>query len=632
MLYCNGLFLCFLCLFSFGIHANELPEKKTDTKPIESIEVLGKKHKKDCFKFNNSEYLFIDEIVNQTKTISTLLSNMSGVDLNGQGGLLQVISVRGLSGSRVQNHFSGIKINSERRAGTSTSFIDSFFIDNIEVIKGNGASYYGSGAIGGVVQMMPKQFNEFQLNSSYVFQNKHLVNKLAWGNGDISVGLSYQKANNSTSSSGTLLNDHFEQLSANVIFNFDLTDRIRGHFMMMPSMSRNIGKANSDDYNNNKKTTYPKDDHYISQIALFSQDWQFNFAVHKQALNTQVLRFNKRENNVSTGSTDYSFNYQRDVEIGELSTRMGLDYQYRSGVKSLEKINNLKNDSSIFNVNLNGKQYDTAIYADVNHKIKDLIVSLGTRGNLIKQSAINNISYKDTHITNFTSLAYELNNNYMINLAVNRSFRFPTLSERFYTGTTGRGQTIGNQNLKSEVALNKELSINYQLKQDNFKFAIFENKIENYIERVHLSDNVRTYQNVKTAKLKGMEFSFYQTIYKNLSYQMSGHFLKGEDDYGNALANITPNKLQMILNYQETGYRFNVSIKHRFNKTRIAKGEQILKNINVVNVKYIYDLDDNISLSVWVDNLFNEDYFITSDNKSVKSTQRQIGFGINWRN
>lgn len=628
----KGLLVNSLCFLAFSIHADEIQKKNADIKPLESIEVIGKKHNIDYFKFNNSEYLFIDEIENQTKAISTLLSNMSGVDLNGQGGLLQVVSVRGLSGSRVQSQFSGIKINSERRAGAATSFIDSFFIDNIEVIKGIGASYYGSGAIGGVVQMTPKQFNEFQLNSSYVYQNKHLVNKLAWGNDDISLGLSHQKANNSTSSSGSLLNDHFEQLSANVIFNFDLTNNINGHFMMMPSLSRNIGKANSDDYNNKKITTYPKDDHYISQIALYSQGWQFNLAVHKHALNTQVVKFNKRENNVSTGSTDYSFNYQRDFEIGELATSMGLDYQYRSGVKSLEKISNLKNDSSFFNVNLDAKQYDTAIYANVNHKINDLILSLGARGNLIKQDTINNISHKDTHITNFTSLAYELNNNYMISFAVNRAFRFPTLSERFYTGTTGRGQTIGNQNLKSEKAFNKELSINYQLKQDNFKLALFENKIENYIERVHLSPNFRTYQNVKTAKLKGMEFSFYKALYNNFSYQMSGHFLQGKDDYGNALADIAPNKLQMLLNYQDTNYRLNITLKHRFNKSRIAKGEQNLKSINTVNAKYIYDLDDNISFSVWVDNLFNEDYFVTSDIKSVTSTERQIGLGLNWRN
>jgi len=621
-----------LCFVAFNMHANEIQGKNTDFKSLESIEVIGKKHNKDYFKFNNSEYLFIDEIINQTKTISTLLSNMSGVDLNGQGGLLQVVSVRGLSGSRVQNQFSGIKINSERRAGTATSFIDSLFVDHIEVIKGVGASYYGSGAIGGVVQMMPKQFNELQFNSSYVFQNKHLVNKLAWGNDDLSFGLSHQKANNSTSSSGELLNDHFEQLSANVIFNFDVTDNINGHFMILPSLSSNIGKANSDDYNNKKITIYPKDNHYISQIALYSQDWQFNLAVHKQALNTQVVRFHKRENNVSTGSTDYSFNYQRDFKIGELATRMGLDYQYRSGVKSLEKILNLKNDLSSFNVNLDAKQYDTAVYADVNHKINDFILSVGARGNLIKQSTRKNVNYKDTHITNFTSLSYELNKNYMISFAYNRAFRFPTLSERFYTGTTGRGQTIGNQNLKSEVAFNKELSFNYQLEQDNLKLSIFENEMDNYIERTHLSPNVRTYQNVKSAKIKGLEFSFYQTLYKNFSYQLSGHFLQGKDEYGNALADISPNKLQMHLNYQQTRYRLNISIKHRFNKTNIAKGEQGLKNINMINAKYIYDLDDNISLSVWVDNLLNEDYFVTLDDKSVKSTQRQIGLGLNWRN
>jgi len=51
-------------------------------------------------------------------TVTDIVTETAGVSKNGQGGRLQVFSIRGLSPQRILNLVSGVRINSERRAGS----------------------------------------------------------------------------------------------------------------------------------------------------------------------------------------------------------------------------------------------------------------------------------------------------------------------------------------------------------------------------------------------------------------------------------------------------------------------------------------------------------------------------------
>ena len=57
-------------------------------------------------------------------TVTEMVSETSSVSENGQGGLFQTYSVRGVSRQRVMTLISGMRLVSERRAGVSASFLD----------------------------------------------------------------------------------------------------------------------------------------------------------------------------------------------------------------------------------------------------------------------------------------------------------------------------------------------------------------------------------------------------------------------------------------------------------------------------------------------------------------------------
>ena len=64
------------------------------------------------------------ELAVPASTPAELAAHTSSVSENGQGGLFQVLSVRGVSRHRVRTLLAGVPLAAERRAGVSASFVD----------------------------------------------------------------------------------------------------------------------------------------------------------------------------------------------------------------------------------------------------------------------------------------------------------------------------------------------------------------------------------------------------------------------------------------------------------------------------------------------------------------------------
>ncbi len=64
--------------------------------------------------------------------------------------------LRGLAGGRTLLLVDGARVATERRAGSSGSFIDPFSLASVEVSRGPGSVAYGSDAFGGVIHAIPR--------------------------------------------------------------------------------------------------------------------------------------------------------------------------------------------------------------------------------------------------------------------------------------------------------------------------------------------------------------------------------------------------------------------------------------------------------------------------------------------
>ncbi len=95
----------------------------------------------------------------QTRLPSNLvqaLENVAGVNQVSEG-QAAVPAVRGLAGGRTLILIDGARVNSERRAGASATFLDPEILEGVEVARGPGSVAYGSDAFGGVIAVTTKK-------------------------------------------------------------------------------------------------------------------------------------------------------------------------------------------------------------------------------------------------------------------------------------------------------------------------------------------------------------------------------------------------------------------------------------------------------------------------------------------
>ncbi len=95
-----------------------------------------------------------------TRSLGEVLANEPGVDWRTQGnygGAVEEIHIRGMSGNATQVRVNGVTLNSPSVGVADVSRIPLNNIERVEVVKGSGSVLYGSGAMGGTVNIITKR-------------------------------------------------------------------------------------------------------------------------------------------------------------------------------------------------------------------------------------------------------------------------------------------------------------------------------------------------------------------------------------------------------------------------------------------------------------------------------------------
>ncbi|MBC6445200.1 MAG: TonB-dependent receptor [Alphaproteobacteria bacterium GM202ARS2] len=94
-------------------------------------------------------------------SLGELLWGVPGVTINGSGRLVgEQPNIRGMSGDRIVIRLDGARKNFSN-VHRGRFFIDTEMVKQVEVLRGPGSSYHGSGAIGGVIQLETKSASDF---------------------------------------------------------------------------------------------------------------------------------------------------------------------------------------------------------------------------------------------------------------------------------------------------------------------------------------------------------------------------------------------------------------------------------------------------------------------------------------
>jgi hemoglobin/transferrin/lactoferrin receptor protein len=182
------------------------------------------------------------EIVNQKQielsssfTVSDVLNQEPGVAMARDGVWATGINIRGLSQQRIVMLVDGNRIETATDLMASMSFFDVDDIERIEVIKGASSSLYGTGAMGGIVNVITKgaYFNSSKyfngsFNAGYSSVNELFTRKLAFKSGSkrwyASISGSMRDANDVNTPEGIIDNSQFEDKSISASFGFKVKE------------------------------------------------------------------------------------------------------------------------------------------------------------------------------------------------------------------------------------------------------------------------------------------------------------------------------------------------------------------------------------------------------------------------
>lgn len=591
-------------------------------------------------------------LVAPLNTNDVLLQSPS-VSLNGQGGQIQSISIRGYSRWRIQTLLDGVPIVSDRRAGSSIGFVPPDFIASATVLPGAASTYLGSGAIGGAVNL---HFGEIQTPHlrvgyssnqqmkalSYAGSTRHADNsnslteesKTDWN-------ISYRSADNGEDANGNSLLDQFEQTG--LFLRHRPEDSVIKEAWTLYSDNNDIGKSSSD-FPESRITTYPDNTHWLGKIAFESHLFTGNVWWHKSSLDTSVLRPESRINDSENKAFDYGFNISTDTHLKDWDLNWQLQVTGRDGVVADEReftltlkesalpdttppsfiINAFEPELAYEVRTLDASEITSAAVADASRQWQSLSLALGARVDWQRQSDDSgaNTFQSSTAKTNinlsgYLGANYQLSQHWAAGMYVSSAFRNPSLTERFFAGETPRGTVLGSLKLETEQALNMQASVAYSSEQLQGSIEVFNQKIDNYIERIMVAEDVLQYSNLDSATIEGVSYQLsWQSHNDALDARLSGMWISGEDDLGNSIADIPANSQRLDLGVQWQAMRLFAVFAYRASKTDIADGERALDEVFTLDMGADWQLNERIQLQASWRNLTNQQYYTSADDKA----------------
>jgi iron complex outermembrane receptor protein len=564
-------------------------------------------------------------------TLTEMVVEVPGVAENGQGGLFQVYSIRGVSRQRVLTLLEGTRVVSDRRAGVSASFIEPQLLESVDVVRGPSSTYYGSGALGGVVQLFPRRFTSLEVRAGYESQGDENYQALGWGTDGWSLGLARRDAGSAETPDGETIPSGFSQYSGTLRRVWE-TEGFEWNVLVVGSAGRDIEKA-STDYPA-RETIYPEENHLMARLGLTADSgWTLSAWAHPNDLVTEVLQVGDSLTSVENESVELGGSWQQRYRRKDAgSVAVGVDYFGRRGVSSTESIRDLTGVvGDEFLQTLDDAEEDqVGVYGAVEWNMAKVSAVAGLRGTWQRQENSGASSADDSAASGFVGLVTSLGQGFELAANLGAGLRFPTLSERFFSGTTGRGGVVGNPDLDSERSLSFDLGLRWYGERLFVTAAVFRNEIDDYIERIEIEEDLLTFVNLTSGTIEGLELQATYSFRPSLSLTLGGHLMDGEAEDGTPLADIPANRLDSSLRQQGDRWGSRVRWEYREEKTEVGSGEKPIPSVLLLSANLSFALNERLTLILTGDNLLDEKYFSSADRKVPLSAGRSIGLAVAW--
>ena len=550
-----------IILDQISISASKVPTelKKTGS----SVTIITKDD------IENSNELFLIDYLNNIAGIS--------VDQNGPPGMLSGINIRGSSARYAKVFVDGIDITNTSST-QAAPYLAKFLLNNverIEILKGNQSSLYGSQAIGGVINLTTNKPNKDGFSSSFSAEYgsystsnlNYSINNRTERN-DLSLNFERFETDGFSATDKTSEDDGYQ----NTNINFNTRQYINENFSIDFGGFNLIEKGEFDAFGPSDSSEYLFKENANgvkiggNLISSFNHSLDYSY-------------YNSDRDNYGPNSWDnYKAKGKRKSYLYKASRKITDNYNFVGGIDITqdEALISSSNKSS----DLTGLFVENIF--DVND---DLTVTIGARQD-------SHSKFGD-HTVYRSTFAFR-NNGTTYRGSYGTGYRAPSLYELF-------AAIYGNENLKPETSQNIDIgfSTNIMATKMRLSGSIFNNTIE---DRIAFSGG--GYNQVTTKEERqGLEIDIDHEISDRYNSKFS--FANITDSDGDHVRKIPKNKLTYTLNSKITDKLKNTSTLTYVTE---LKDTVMLPDYSLINTKFIYNLNNDYSMSFRIDNLLDEQY------------------------
>ena len=598
-----------------------------------------------------------------SQSVAEILKQVSGLEIESTGGIgsAKRISIRGSNTNQVLVLLDGIPLNNQSSANADLSKIPTNIVEKIEIYEGGSSSKFGSGAIGGAINIITKRNfkNEYKLNLSGGTYGYFNVEPGISGNyKNLSFYLSYNSLQSKNNYNYNTLNTTGKQIIEQRI-NADI--KTRNFFSRLNYKYNNyFVSLNAQQFISNRGI--PGKTKALTAYARSKNNSVILSTNAKATFDNLIVELNGSYSNNITNNT----NMYPDNAPLKYRRYSRYDYQYRSNVEILNttiyytpfkwmniiagyngKLLNYSDKNFLPSLNPSAnkaKDISNGLFVHQEYKIKlpepfnKITFSPSVRYDEIRISS-RKLKRFEHQWSPSLSLYLSAGKKYQVffKSSISRSFRIPTFSDLFYQDV----RIEGKPDLLPEKSLNKEIGLGWQF--NNFGELKAEATYYNYtiedmiVWKLGSFEVFRPFNN--DAEITGQNYSLnYKFPNKNLSFTAGYTYLQPLDKNNHQTTHnkIIPYRPQHSFKSSiQFGYKnFTSKIDYRFvSKRYVTIANTVsLPSYQVIDLTLLQKIDfDKLktTLIFSVNNLANEHYEIIRG-YPIPGREFRIGIKLNY--
>ncbi|MCK8118313.1 TonB-dependent receptor [Pseudoalteromonas sp. 2CM37A] len=517
------------------------------------------------------------------RDLPTLLSTQVGFQINPNGGFGQTagVSLRGTGSGDTLILIDGVRTGSATLGQKALNNVPLNSIERIEIIKGSRAAVYGSDALAGVINIITRDANNLSLDATFGsddYQNYQVAGSVNSKDVTTSFNAGYEKTDGFDALQGVAPDDDGYE-NKNLGFKVNYSDEHYGDFKLLGQYSE--GYADYDSSFSPATSTVERGDFKNYQL---SAGWNKHYTNQSHAINVAF-------------ATDDSHDTSAFGENDFITKRVQLDY---NGQYNLSEVLNISGGVNWYNddVSHSSTQYDVqerdvlAVFIGAYYNSEKVLANLTVRQDDDEQ-------FGDE--TTYTAAAgYHLSEDATFRISQSTGFKAPTFNDLYFPAFPGFPPS-SNPELEPEKSLNREIGLNVDFDVASVDVAIFRNDIE---DKISLDTNFFPV-NVSEARYEGIEFSLTQQILGFDSHFNFAYLSAENKETGDELRNVAKRTVNWELAKQFGDFDARIDMQYRSDREGAVTR---LGSYTLWNLAGNYHVNDNIELSLRVENLFDRDY------------------------